>query len=137
MHCALFCSFFFCSWICESSLSSFNGWVIKYKPSSHVQLNKNRGDFLLQHGSYQTAVVQNLGGHRRSLQQGHTPKIFLLYACCKAIAFIWYCINTHTHERYSYFNKLYFININTVIIMAKAEILATMKWHCWWGVSAH
>ena len=50
-------------------------------PAEDVQLAEDRGDLLLQHEPHQAAVVSNLAGHRRPLQQGWWSRGFCHLTC--------------------------------------------------------
>ncbi len=56
------------SGFCTMAVCCIDGRIgLSYTPSN-VQSAEDRGDIVLQHGSYQAAVVQDMGGYRGSFQ---------------------------------------------------------------------
>lgn len=62
--------YLFISWFCTLAVCCVHGWAGLAHTPTYVQPAKNSWDLLLQHGPHQAAVVQDLGGYRRPLQQG-------------------------------------------------------------------
>lgn len=69
------------SGLCAVVVCGVHGWAGLGTPAEDVQLAEDCGNLLLQHEPHQAAVVSNLAGHRRPLQQGQWTICHICHMC--------------------------------------------------------
>ena len=81
--------FLVCSGVCSGIVCDIDGRVVTSVACTHVQLAENCRDFVLQHGTYSPAVVSDLAGYWRTLQQGMLF-VFVRFFCFYALRHLHY-----------------------------------------------
>jgi len=64
------------SGVCSSIVRHINGRAVKSVTCTDVQFAEDCRDFILQHGTYPSAVVSDLAGYWRAFQQGVSSLYF-------------------------------------------------------------
>jgi len=68
------------SGVCAGIVCHINGRVVKSITCADVQFTEDCRDFILQHGTYPSAVVSDLAGYWRAFQQGESKCLHYVFA---------------------------------------------------------